>query len=696
MFGDLTETTNQSLTLQTAKNRAKTQSDDIELQNCGNQEDAVVITNAYKNYGSIAVLKDLKMNVPKGSIYALLGASGCGKTTLLGCLVGRKRLISGHVSVLGEKPGSENLTTKIGYMPQETGLYLGFTIKEILMFFGRVLRMQSSVINERIEFLVKLLMLPESNRKIRELSGGEQRRVSLAIAFLHEPELLILDEPTVGTDSIVRELIWKHFLDITTTQNVTIIITTHYIQETFQADIVGFMRGGYLVAEDSPKTLLRQYNVSSLEDVFLTLSMEQDTSKHDTVSVNDYRDYNWTDCFKVQSLNFDHIHALISKNCLWLRKNFSQVSVETMLPVILMSIFCLAIGPDPFNLKVAVVNGESLDKHCNDTMSCDSNEISCSYLKYLEKRGLVLLSYQTEHDAVESVRKGETYASIVIKQNYSKALRTRAHHWYRVKAADLEQSTIDVFRDVSNKQISLFIQMYIVQSYETFFLNYVDACALRRKELSLPLQLTSLYHGVNPNFTDFCTPPALLLTIFVVTVLLTSSTMMLEKNEASLERTLVVGINKNELMLSHGIIHFVMAAVQILLIMVSTFGIFGMTAKGSLIPVVIMLFLTAFAGICSGLLISSICNHEIGVLAIAIGFYFTALFTSGLIWPIEAMHPWLKPFCTFFPLTKPTESLRFIMHRGWGFFYQDVYVGFLCLTAWSLVILSVNVFFLKL
>ncbi|KAF5281790.1 hypothetical protein FQR65_LT14537 [Abscondita terminalis] len=697
MFGDLTETPNQSLSA-TAKNRffrQKTQNDDIELQSGPSQEGAVVVKNAFKNYGSTAVLKNFTMKVPKGTIYALLGASGCGKTTLLSCLVGRRRLISGHVSVLGDNPGSKNLTSKIGYMPQETGLHRGFTIKEIMIFFGRVLGMQTSLINERTEFLVKLLMLPKSNHNVSELSGGEQRRVSLAIAFLHEPELLILDEPTVGTDPIAREVIWKYFLDITTTKNVTIIITTHYIQETSQADTIGFMRGGYLVAEDNPKTLLKHYKVTTLEDVFLKLSVEQNENNYESVIAEDWRK-KLTDCFTVPTLKLDHLNALTWKHCLWVRKNFSQMIVVTILPVLIISLFYATIGRDPINLKIAVVNGEMVGNRCNDTVFCDSNELSCSYLKNLEQYSLILLSYQAEVDAIESVERRDTYASIVIKQNYSKALRTRAHHWYRIKANDLEQSTIEVYKDVSNKYISQFLEMYLLQSYETFFFEYVDACDLGRKEMSVPLQLRSMYHGKNPNFTDFCTPSVLLSVMFLSGLFLSASTMLLEKNEASLERTLVVGVNKNELLLSHAIVHSIIVVVQTVLLMTFAFAIFGSTAKGSLVLVGIMMFLIGFAGICFGLLISCLCDTEAGVTSIAIGFYFPILFTSGLIWPIEAMHPWLKPFSIIFPLTKPAECLRFIMHRGWEFFYQDVYVGFLIITVWSLLLLIVNVFFLKL
>lgn len=139
--------------------------------------------------------------------YGLLGASGCGKTTLLSCLVGRRSLNSGDVQVLGHEPGSPESGIpgpRIGYMPQELALYGHFTIRETLIYFGRIYNLKKDFVESQVEFLSKLLDLPASDRYVGTLSGGQQRRMSFAAALFHEPELLILDEPTVGVDPVLR------------------------------------------------------------------------------------------------------------------------------------------------------------------------------------------------------------------------------------------------------------------------------------------------------------------------------------------------------------------------------------------------------------------------------------------------------------------------------------------------------------
>ncbi|KAG5341337.1 ABCGN protein, partial [Acromyrmex heyeri] len=138
--------------------------------------------------------------------YGLLGASGCGKTTLLSC-IGRRRLNSGEIWVLGGKPGTKGSGVpgkRVGYMPQEIALYGEFTIRETMMYFGWIFGMCTAEIVERLRFLLQFLDLPSQNR-LKNLSGGQQRRVSFAVALMHDPELLILDEPTIGVDPLLRQ-----------------------------------------------------------------------------------------------------------------------------------------------------------------------------------------------------------------------------------------------------------------------------------------------------------------------------------------------------------------------------------------------------------------------------------------------------------------------------------------------------------
>lgn len=244
------------------------------------------LAKLYYNYFFICFLK--KLNSHTFFSYGLLGASGCGKTTLLSCIVGRRRLNSGELWVLGGHPGSRGSGVpgpRIGYMPQEIALYGEFTLRETLIYFGWISGMKTEEVDKRIDYLLKFLMLPNAARMVKNLSGGQQRRMSLASALLHEPELLILDEPTVGVDPLLRQAIWDHLVDITKTGTRTVIVTTHYIEETRSASLIGLMRGGRFLAEESPDDLLAHYNSDSLEAVFLKLAVMQNSGKRRRSSI---------------------------------------------------------------------------------------------------------------------------------------------------------------------------------------------------------------------------------------------------------------------------------------------------------------------------------------------------------------------------------------------------------------------------
>lgn len=272
----------------------------------------VVVRDAVKSYGSRAsrreVLSHLSMTIREGSIYGLLGASGCGKTTMLSAIVGLKTVDTGMVSVFGGIPGDRSIGIpgkRIGYMPQELALYGEFTIMESLQYFGRIYGMDKASVKKQSAFLLDFLDLPKKNRMVRTLSGGQQRRVSFAVALLHNPELLILDEPTVGVDPMLRQNIWSYLLRLSSEQKKTILITTHYIEEARQANYVGLMRHGKLLAEDSPTQLLTIYGLNTLEEVFLKLCVKEE-SKNKFKKLSEQEDESEQDdgvFSKLQNLN---------------------------------------------------------------------------------------------------------------------------------------------------------------------------------------------------------------------------------------------------------------------------------------------------------------------------------------------------------------------------------------------------------
>ncbi len=235
-------------------------------------KDDICIQELEKDFGGFKAINKLSLRVKHGEIYGLLGPNGSGKTTLIKILCGLLRPSSGEAYVLDMKVPDVRAASRIGYMPQELAMYRGLTVHENLLFYGEVFGLSKRQIDAREHALLQLIDLQTfRDTLVDQLSGGMQHRTSLACALLHEPQLLFLDEPTIGVDPDLRASFWRYFEGLRNA-GVTILITTHYMDEARQCDRIGFMREGRLIAEGSPQELLELTHTDSLENAFLFYS----------------------------------------------------------------------------------------------------------------------------------------------------------------------------------------------------------------------------------------------------------------------------------------------------------------------------------------------------------------------------------------------------------------------------------------
>ncbi|XP_023021834.2 ABC-type transporter snustorr isoform X2 [Leptinotarsa decemlineata] len=728
------------------------------------RQQAVCVRHAYKYYGSKKkpnhVLSDLNMTVAKGTIYGLLGASGCGKTTLLSCIVGRRRLNTGEIFVLGGKPGKKGSGVpgkRVGYMPQEIALYGEFTIKETMMYFGWIFGMESKEIYERLQFLLNFLDLPSQNRMVKNLSGGQQRRVSFAVALMHDPELLILDEPTVGVDPLLRQSIWNHLVQITKDGNKTVIITTHYIEEARQAHTIGLMRSGKLLAEESPHVLLSMYGCTSLEEVFLKLSRKQVQVGASQVEQNmsnniSLATMNWgkkdsisvTEESGVVGLNFHQskevlvtdtnghldmgkassstlgiqeacddcgnctewttvgkLKALLQKNFLRMWRNVGVMLFIFALPVMQVILFCLAIGGDPKNLYLAIVNHEMIYENltfqaCNFDLGCKFGNLSCRYLNTLNTSTIVKQYYPDPESAKMAVETGNAWGALYFTENYTDALVARMALGKDADAETLDQSEIRVWLDMSNQQIGIILQRDLQLAFQNFTKDIFRDCDYNADLAEIPISFKEPIYGSNePSFTDFVAPGVILTIVFFLAVALTSSALIIERMEGLLDRSWVAGVTPGEILFSHVITQFVVMCGQTALVLIFMILVFEVECKGNLILVILITILQGLCGMCFGFVISAICELERNAIQLALGSFYPTLLLSGVIWPIEGMPTGLRYISTFLPLTLATTSLRSMMTRGWSLWEPDVYYGFIATIVWILIFLTISLVVLK-
>jgi ABC-2 type transport system ATP-binding protein len=217
--------------------------------------------------GGTEVLRDLTFSVAPGEVTGLLGPSGCGKSTLMRAIVGVQRIAGGRVTVFGEPAGAATLRPRIGYVTQAPSVYDDLTVDENLAFFASVL----GVAVDRVHACVRLVDLEADRGKVvRQLSGGQRSRVSLAVALLGEPSLIVLDEPTVGLDPVLRKDLWETFHRLAD-EGAAVFVSSHVMDEATRCDRLVLMRDGRIIADDTPGGLLEKTGAKDIETAFLDL-----------------------------------------------------------------------------------------------------------------------------------------------------------------------------------------------------------------------------------------------------------------------------------------------------------------------------------------------------------------------------------------------------------------------------------------
>ncbi len=228
---------------------------------------AISIRGLHVVRGGREVLHDIDLEVETGAVTGLLGPSGSGKTTLIRSVVGVQIVSGGEVSVLGLPAGRKELRSRIGYMTQEPAVYGDLTVLENLRYFGRILGVDSS----RVEEVVDLVQLgPERDQVVASLSGGQRARVSLGTAILNRPDLLVLDEPTVGLDPVLRRDLWDFFHELSAV-GTTLLVSSHVMDEASRCDRLVLVRDGSILATETPDELRSKTGAADLDEAFLRL-----------------------------------------------------------------------------------------------------------------------------------------------------------------------------------------------------------------------------------------------------------------------------------------------------------------------------------------------------------------------------------------------------------------------------------------
>jgi ABC-2 type transport system ATP-binding protein len=239
-------------------------------------ETAIEVKDLYVQRGKRHVLHGLNCTVPRGSVTGLLGPSGSGKTTLMRCIVGVQKIESGTVTVFGEEAGSAPLRARTGYLTQAPSVYADLTVRENARYFASLFAGTTN--KDADQAVVDVGLGGAAGQLVGTLSGGQRARASLACAILGKPDLLVLDEPTVGQDPVLRDELWAQFRQMAA-NGTTLLVSSHVMDEAGRCDRLLLIRDGDLIADDTPDAIRASAGTDDLDQAFLHLIRAKESAK---------------------------------------------------------------------------------------------------------------------------------------------------------------------------------------------------------------------------------------------------------------------------------------------------------------------------------------------------------------------------------------------------------------------------------
>ncbi|KAF6210614.1 hypothetical protein GE061_013721 [Apolygus lucorum] len=636
-------------------------------------EPVVAVRNAYKRYSpKNVILAGLNMTIERGTIYGLLGPSGCGKSTLLSCIVGRLDLDAGTVKVDFDD------RLQIGYMPQDLALNMELTIEELLTFYGRIYRLSWERINQRMQELMTLLELPPKDRQVRNCSGGQQRRISMAITLIHDPELLIMDEPTVGIDPLLCASIWECFFELVKKKNKTIVITTHYIEEAKSADRIGLMRNGVLLAENSPQMLMERFDCDSLEDVFLHLSKTQEGESGVTVKDYPAKQKQSPIFYQKQSFNKVRFLAQLKKNWAWTLRNLGVTLFVLFMPTLCLSIVCTSDIENIVTVPIGVVVPED--------HSCPSNatpirpcltipDFTCRYIEILESIYPVL-KYHSYDEAREVAIKGNLAGILYFHENFTEGVMERLEKQSATSSKALEEGTMYTAMDMSSFPVAHIMVYRVYRSLEKLLNELCNECNFDTRLAHIPLDIPIAVHGGRHwKFQDSFLPSTVLPFVFYTMFIYSSSSLAMEITSGLLERYQTAGLTINEILAAQSLLQMLVINVQNIFMFVVIYGFCGAIMVGSYLTCYMIVVVSELFGMAFGVLIAIIVKKETLVSMVGVGLQFVAFTYCGCLWPKEGQHQIVQVMGMTFPLTPVSISYFNVSLRGWSLTKYEVYMN---------------------
>ncbi|MCY2404816.1 ribosome-associated ATPase/putative transporter RbbA [Klebsiella pneumoniae] len=619
------------------------------------EEIAIEARGLTMRFGNFVAVDHVNFRIDRGEIFGFLGSNGCGKSTTMKMLTGLLPASEGEAWLFGQPVDPKDIATRqrVGYMSQAFSLYSELTVRQNLELHARLFHIPDGEIPGRVAEMCERFMLTEVEDALPvDLPLGIRQRLSLAVAVIHRPEMLILDEPTSGVDPVARDMFWQLMVDLARQDQVTIFISTHFMNEAERCDRISLMHAGKVLASDTPQALVEQRGSNSLEEAFIAWLKEAQPSspvpEEPTSAVASYSGHT----APRQAFSLRRLFSYSRREALELRRDPVRSTLALLGTVILMFIMGYGISMDVEDLRFAVLDRDQ-------TLSSQGWSQNLAGSRYFIEQA-PLHSYD---ELDRRMRDGELAVAIEIPPNFGR---------------DIARGTpvqIGVWVDGAMPNRAETVRGYV----QAMHLAWLQEMAGRQSSPQRDTSLISIEtrYRYNPDVKSLpaIVPAVIPLLLMMIPAMLSALSVVREKELGSIINLYVTPTTRSEFLLGKQLPYIVLGMFNFFLLCALSVFVFGVAHKGSFLTLTLaaLLYVTIATGL--GLLISTFMKSQIAaIFGTAIITLIPATQFSGMIDPVASLEGpgrWIGqiyPTSHFLTIARGTFSKALNISDLWGSF----------------------------
>ncbi|KDC53882.1 ribosome-associated ATPase/putative transporter RbbA [Pseudoalteromonas sp. S3431] len=654
--------------------------------NLKTDEAAIQATALSKIYGDFTAVNNVSLRIEQGEIFGFLGSNGCGKTTTMKMLTGLQPASSGEAKLFGQVVDANNIETRkrVGFMSQAFSLYNELTVEQNMVLHARLFHLLTEQIAPRVnELIIRFNLKKYRDDFPVDLPLGIRQRLSLAVAVVHSPEMLILDEPTSGVDPVARDDFWELLIELSREQGVTIFISTHFMDEAARCDRISLMHAGKILASDTPAALCKARSADTLEDAFIAYLEEavlesQASSALSTTTVDEPEPLPEIEPTippigkkkANTAFSFLRLFGYAHRETLELWRDPIRLTFALLGSIILMFILGYGITFDVEDLSFAVMDQDQTPE------SRDYVQNIAGSRYFIQKANI-----KSPSELDKRMRSGELSVAVEIPPNFGQQLKRE------------RTPEIVVWIDGSMPFRAETISGYMTSSYY----SYLTDLSLRTYGVIpnlVPANIESRYR-YNQDFKSIeaMVPAVIPLLLVFIPAILMALGVVREKELGSITNLYVTPVTRLEFIIGKQLPYILVSMVSFFGLVALAVTVFGVPLKGSLwaLSLAALLYVTATTGV--GLLISAFTKTQISALAAStVVVLMIAVNFCGLIDPVSSLEGFPAIIGKLFPTTYFLEACRGVFNKALNF--SDLSAQFLPLLTFIPVLTLASVFLL--